>query len=395
MNTKALAALSILAVLVAAAAGVAVHFRGSSQAREAPTGHILEGLAERGNEVGKIRIETGDETFTLTRRNDAWTLEERGGYPVKFEEVRKTVSGLARLEPLEAMTSRPELYDRLGVADPSPGETSAVQVTLEDGGGTSLGSLIVGNHKPGRGRSGVYVRRPGEAQSWLANGDVQIPRTLTGWVDTEILKVDQKRVQDVRIEGPGGASLHLFRENQEGTTFAVDGVPEGRELVSPAAANPVGNALSWLNFEDVAPAEAHPAGEDAVTATFRTFDGLVVTVRTANDESGKTWARFTASYEEPPETKGEAEEASPPEEGEAGETSPPEESSSETAEGGDQPPAPEDVRREAEELQEKLAPWAFALPSYKAGYLRKTLEELLKPLPEPEPEETPGGRAGS
>jgi len=400
MNAKTLLALVLVAILAVIAASLAVRGRRSAAPTPASdVGPVLEALATRGNDVALIRVESADETLTIVRSDDGWIVEEKGGYPVKFEEVAKTVSGLAQLELLEPKTANPERYDRLGVGEPGSGTSPAIRVTLEDGTGASLGSLIVGNRKLDRGDPGVYVRRSGEAQSWLAAGDLLIPKSLTGWIESEILKVEQTRIREAVITHPDGEVLRVHRDDEEQTQFAIDGTPEDRELLSPAVASPIGNALNWLNLEDVAPAATIAMGEaETTTATYRTFDGLVVTVRTV-ERDGTTWARLAAAYEEPvlsedAETGSEGDKETSTTESAGTDATPGEDSAEasaieDAAAETEAPTPPRDVRAEAAALNERLADWTFALPSYKSTYFRKRLEDLLKPPPAQPAESAP------
>lgn len=406
MSGRTLIVLVVAAAVVGVGASVVVRRQRAATAPIPTPERLFEGLGAKVNDVALLTIEKGGEELRISRTPEGeWGLAERGGYPVEFEKVKGTIVGVADLRPVEAKTSRPELYSKIGVQDPGEGEAPAASepaapgadseptlVTLRDAQGEVLASVILGNQKPvggGGGASSVYVRRTGEAQSWLAEGLVEAPTGVTGWVEPQIVNIGQDRIGSASVTHPDGSVLAIRRDAPAVANFTVEGVPEGRELKSETAANSLASGLAYLSLEDVVPAERIDfggAGTPGRVGAFRTFDGLVVTVRTVEID-GKTWAMFEAVVADPPP-------ASVP-------TEPvpamPEGTSQEGTEAGETPPAPllapspsDAVKAEAEELNAKLGKWAFAIPSYKAQTLAMTLEGVLKETGEPPAPVEPG-----
>ena len=95
----------------------------------------------------------------------------------------------------------------------------------------------------------------------------------------------------------------------------------------------------------------------------RTYDGLIVTLRTRVDGE-RTFGAFGARFDpsRTPAAAGVAE-----------------------AEGADQLLDPAEVEAEASRLAEAWSGWVFELPSYRADYLAKRREEMLA-APPSEPE---------
>ena len=88
------------------------------------------------------------------------------------------MAGLADLRLLEAKTDQADRHARLEVEDITAKDAKSRQVTLAGADGKPLADLIVGKQNYTsdlNGLRGVYVRKPGNAQAWLAQGSVELP----------------------------------------------------------------------------------------------------------------------------------------------------------------------------------------------------------------------------
>lgn len=362
--------LATLAIVTAAAAGLAGYVLSRQSARVAatePEGPAFPALETRVNDVAGIRVARGADGFTVRRTESGWGIQDRGGYPAKFEKVKETIVALAELRLVEPRTSSPESYEKIGVEDPGGEGSTSTLVELSDASGATVAAIILGKPKTSVGFSNenaLYVRRAGEAQSWLARpgrgaGRIDVVVDPMYWVERTVIGIARDRVRSVEVtHTPGGASVFVQRDSRDTANFTLEGIPEGRELKFPTGADTVGSALAYVTMDDVRPVgeiDFDSAAESA-TAIFRTFDGLVVTVRSVTVD-GKSWARFDVTYQAPPA----------PEEG------------------------ADAVQKEAADLAARLAPWAFHVPDYQARNLAPRMEDLLKPLPGETPTDLPEG----
>jgi hypothetical protein len=170
--------------------------------------------------------------------------------------------------------------------------------------------------------------------------------------------------------------------------FAVENVPEGKELQWPGVGSGLASALQYLSLDDVQKSEGFDAA-GATTAEFTCFDGMVVTAKTIEKDS-KTWVALSARFDE---TQRAAPAGPPPPPPAEGETAP------------ETPKEPElksidDVKKEVDELNLKWSPWVYAVPGYNAANLRKKMSDLLKqdepPAPAPaDPADDPTGEHGA
>ena len=127
--------------------------------------------------------------------------------------MRRLLLGLADLSLVEPKTRRPELLSRLDLDDPGNGKSTLVRLRNRTGG--TVAELIVGKTRRGRlggGNDGVYVRKPGDKQAWLAAGSLELPADLVGWLDRRIIDVPAGRIASVTLTGSDGTVLGLRRD---------------------------------------------------------------------------------------------------------------------------------------------------------------------------------------
>lgn len=341
MQRRSLTLLALLAACLAGGAAYAL-WAGDRAVSRPPTGQrALPGLADKLGELAWMRIVHGAAKENFSLINGRWAVVEKGNYPADPERVRRLLVGLADLTLVEPKTDRVELLPRLDLDDPANGKSTLV--ALQDRTGALVGQLVIGRPRPnnlgggsggapGGGDAGVYVRRADSEQAWLARGAFNLGGDVLSWLDRRIVDVPASRVASVVLTAADGASVTLSRATPD-AKFAVEGAPEGAKFKEQAVLAAPAGALAALDLEDVKPAVELPlptAG--AATASFTTFDGLIVGLRLS--PPGQTnWVALDATGFD----KGEA---------------------------------------AAKALSLRLAPWSFAIPPDKAMLLRTTLSDL-------------------
>ena len=358
---------------------------------------FLPELGQRINDVATLSIEHAGSSFSITRGDETWGLAEKGNYPVDMAKVRQLLISLSEAEVIEEKTSSPELYERLGVQDPDESEESSTRLTLLDQGGTKLASMIVGDRRAAAGgmptagaspTEAYYLRKDGEAASWLVSGKLSVDGEESGWLEREVLNVDRERIAAARIEHGDGEVLAARKSGPEEANFELSDVPEDRELRYEGVANTFGSSLSNLSLDDVVPASDFEFSDPLTArANFWTFDHMRVDVE-LEERDEKLYARFEAAYDESGPTAPGA--LGPPVEVEKdeGEEAPPDEGAEE--EESDEL-TPEEVRAEVESINAKVAQWIYVLPSWKKSSFVKRMDEMLKELPEESAEGEEGG----
>jgi hypothetical protein len=274
--------------------------------------------------------------MTLIRDGDNWLIAEKGNYPAKASKIAQIVRAMAGLTLVEPKTQNPDLYPRLEVDDPGNGKSALVAV--KDKSGADLAQAIVGKRRYdrlGAGNDGVYLRKPGEAQTWLAHGTLDPSGDPASWLDRQIIDISEKKIAKVTLTQADGSKLVISRPAPE-AKFAVEDAPADAKFKSETTTRGPATALETLDLDDVKPAgELFVPDKDVVTASFMTFDGLTVDMRLM--ERDKTdWVAISAAG------SGSAE-------------------------------------ADAKKIEDKVSHWTYAIPAYKANLLKTKLADLVEP----------------
>jgi hypothetical protein len=335
-----LAILAGVALLALIAAWFGVHRRAAQVAPKYSETEFLPGFAAHIREAARIHIVSRKYgAFDIVfKPNKCWVLPVKNDYPASFDQVNRTLVGLAALETIEPKTARADWLHYIGLDAPPSGD--GVAITVSNDHGRVLADIIAGKSEDigdSSGAMGLFVRRPNQTQSWLARAAFQPRSNPFDWLDKTIIDIDSSRIQAANVDAPDGHSFEVHRENRSDPDFKLAVIPPGREMASDSAADGVATAISDLNFDDVKPARDIDFENAARTVT-KTFDGVSVTtdvVKTGNEY----WAEFGAMSTV----------ANPA------------------------------IGREARAITMRVSGWAYKLPDYKGAAFMTTLESLLKP----------------
>jgi hypothetical protein len=326
---SATAALVAIAIVV-----LATGDRGVSRA--APGQPAFPALAAKLGEVASVTVSRNGTTMTLIRDGDSWLVAEKGNYPANAAKISQIVRAMADLNLVEPKTQNPDLYPRLDVEDPEHGKSALVAAKDKSGG--DLAQAIVGKRRYdrlGAGNDGVYLRKPGEAQSWLARGTLDPSGDPSSWLERQIIDISEKKIAKVALTQPDGSKLVISRLAPE-AKFAVEDAPPDTKFKSETTTSGPAGALETLDLDDVKPAGELPVPDkDVVTASFTTFDGLTIDLRLVERDKSD-WVAISATG------SGSAE-------------------------------------AEAKKIEDKVSHWTYAIPAYKANLLKTKLADLIEP----------------
>jgi len=350
MTSRGLLMLAV-AALAAIAAGLWLAAREGSPDREARPGLLYPALERELDSIKTVRIiKAGDERAVQLERGDGgWTVTERAGYRADRDQLRRLVVAIAEARRLEEKTSKPEQYAALEVEDTSgPG---AKGLRIELAGPATPVNLIVG--KPGVGANAQFVRRAGEAQSWLIDRKLDASSAPDQWLEKEIVNIAADRVQSATVTAKGAKPYSAARNARGEPDFQVANLPKGKSLRSASIADSFASALSGLSLTDVKPVGELGQEPPADRATFRTFDGLVVEFE-GWMQGERRFIALKAAFD-----AAQAQRFQPT----AGK------------DGARQPGS--DVGDEATRLAARTSGWAYEIPAYRYENLFKPLAALL------------------
>jgi Domain of unknown function (DUF4340) len=337
MKHKGLIAL-LLATAASVAVAVLVSFSGGNAGTDPLVNQlVLPEVGQRLGEVARVTLVHGGASTTLLHQGDRWVVEEKGDYPVDAAKLHQTLLGLAGLRYVEAKTRKPDLYARLDVEDAGRKDAKSTLITVSDAKGTLLGEIIAGKRRVdllGGGTDGIYVRKPGNAQSWLASGTLDLPEDAAQWLDPAIVDLPRDKVEEVVLTQPDGATLDIVHDKPD-APLELKGAPADAKAKPDTLIEPT-TGLASLTLTDVRPASAMKLPDKGVShAEFVSFGGLTVKVALF-DQGGKSWAQLEASG------TGAA-------------------------------------QKEAQALNARVAPWIYAIPEYKAKAMRTKLADVTEP----------------
>ncbi len=342
MTARGILALGVLTLVALTLALILGRPDSSSEPVESQP--LVPGLRDLINEVSAVDVLDADGAalVSLRRDRDRWRVLEKAGYEADFALVHDLLRDLASGRRLEARTSNPDWYERLGVSDPGQG-SSGIALRFPDSG---LPGLLIGNLD--NTESGRFVRLEGESQTWLSDRRLDLPATTLGWLERAVMDIPASELREVTLRHPDGDFVQLRAASDDGEDWVLMNVPEGREAVQMWQLRPIANGLANLNLEGVRAHQQVPA--DAVRALYVTRDGLNFVASLFQDEDGR-WVHFTVSAEV-------------------------------AATGdGDPEPAQEDTEAlaNATAVDARLNPWQFRVSERKFENMTRRLEELLTP----------------
>ena len=380
--------LSLLGVTVLAAA-LAIYALQSGNGRledEFEPRLMFPELATRGDDVARIVVSANKDQFEIERRDGAWLLPARDGFPASPNVVRNTILSLSRMQLVERKTALAERHQTIGLVAPAAGG-DAVEIALQDEAGSVLAALLVGNVERGGGSgqdSTYFVRYPGDDQTWLARTTLQVEDDVVDWLDRNIVSITRDEIQSVRISLPNAQPYRLERPSFDVTDFSLAEIPEGRTPMPAFTLNATAFALAGLSITDVKKV-ADIEFSDPVKVSCRTFDGVLIDIELVKSGEDR-WMRLTATEAGADQVSDQGSELT----ADIEESAPQEPIGSETS---DDESATEDaVLASANEdaglsariaaLNQRVSGWAFQIPAFKYDQLAKPLEDLLEPLDE-------------
>lgn len=366
MTSRRLLILVVVAIL-AIGAGVWLAGRQSSTGSTAGTDALYPRLKEQLNSVSAVNIyKAGDARVVEMKKqsDEDWMVSERDNYPADHIKLRRLLIAIADAKLYEQKTSNPEGYATLGVEDTKGSAATSLRIELV--GAPKPVNLIVG--KQGVGARSMYVRRAGEPQSWLINTSIDTSSTPEAWLRKDIIEVSADRMQSATVETKGAKPYTAAKATRADSNFAVEGLPKGKSLSAPTAANSVAMALTGLSLSDVRAASAFQSTPPAAHATFKTFDGLIVAVDGWTQDN-KHYVALRPSFDAAQAERFKI--ATAPEEKK------PDEKKGESATPEPPKPAAPNVEEDAKKVTAKVTGWVYEIPDYKYEALFKPADQLV------------------
>ncbi len=265
--------------MIAIAIGAAVYFYASNQNQSSASANslLIPDLSENLNNINKFTVkEVGDSLLTSVSKSEkGWIVDNRAGYKANVKEVRDVFTSLSEAKLVEAKTSNPDNYPRLGVEDIDTSDAQGVLVSIE--GMPNPVEIIFGNDGSS-GKNTQYVRNKGKEKSWLINKKINFARDTTDWLQKDLLDIPPERIKTIQINHPDGTEINISNTGNAAYEFELEATAPVGKKISDSEIYQVANALSSLQLRDVISYEVlNKEAIEPIVTTFKTFDGLTIT----------------------------------------------------------------------------------------------------------------------
>ena len=294
---------AVLVVLLAVLGGGALLVYQQERAQRPPAaGQLGQPVlpALQAADIATIVIREGQSTLTLQRRNEAWTIAERAGFPADLEQVRRLVLAALGLKVGQAETIGEQDRARLKL------DGSGAQLEFRGADGKTLATLVVGikyfKREPRNPESeagdGRFVLLPESPKTAFVVADpLSLATAASGpWVAKTGFGAE--KVRSMEIAYPGGHKWRIERERDD-ADWKLTPLYAG-ESVDVIRANSASYSLNRVEIADVARPGlgTNETGLDKpVTVVASTFDGLTYTLKLGRARGEDLYAMLWISGE--------------------------------------------------------------------------------------------------
>lgn len=242
------------------------------------------------NDVERISIAQAQGHLNLSKKNDAWVVQERGDYPANFDTISDFLKKVWELKVTQAPQVGQSQLARLELTPPDKGANSGTQVEFKDKSGKTLNSLLLGKKHMKEGRNdspfgggwpdGRYVMVGNDIKTVAVVSEpfANIEAKPEEWLNKEFFKVENLRSIEVTSVNASN-NWKLVREKEGADWKLMDAKKD--EQADNGKTSVMNSALNAPSFTDVATNAADQTGlnQPTVSAKLETFDGFTYDVK--------------------------------------------------------------------------------------------------------------------
>lgn len=186
----------ILALVVVGGLWGGLELRGRSKARPQPLYPDFKIEAAE-----KITIESPQGSAVLEKENGAWIAASEDSFPAEADAIRDMLVTIAAFSRKDRISSNPQKQALYQV------DSSGASVTVQDGGGKTMASLVVG--KTGADYQSTYVRESKSNDVIMAQGAFShiFNRGKRSWQDKRIFNLQPDQVAEVGMTRAGETTV--------------------------------------------------------------------------------------------------------------------------------------------------------------------------------------------
>jgi hypothetical protein len=303
MNARVVGVLLVLLAALGGGALLVQQQAGSQKSGDSALGQpLLKDL--QAASVASIVIRQPKAALTLAKKDDRWTIAERGGFPADFDKVREFV-----LKVIAA---------KIGQSEPI-GEKDRARLNLDDSGtvveflgadGKPLARLTAGKkyfkaepENPAKAiGDGRYVALPGDDKRVYVIADplTQASTKTADWISKSTLGVEKIKSLEVKYADSTTWKVERSGDNAD---WKLAGA-RGDEKLEITKANAASYTFGQLQIADLAAKDLKPedAGLDKPTlVTATTLDGISYALKVGKPEGDNVYATLDVTGEAKPE----------------------------------------------------------------------------------------------
>ena len=272
-----------------------------------------------GETLAQIKIEKGTNTLTLEKKNEAWTLKERGGYPANFTEISSAIMKLRELKSVQTEKIGASQLGRLELLPPGAGANTATRVEFRDAGGKALETLLLGKTQMGEDKQAAQFGG-GEMGGfpkgrWLMVGEAKDTVSLVSdplsnltpnpgeWLNKDFFKVE--KIKSISVTHAAATNSWTLSRTNEGAGDWLLADAKPGEALDPGKTSGFTSVLSSPSFNDVvADPKPEALGLDKATIiAIETFDGFHYTLKAGEKKEDNQPLTLSVSADLPKERK--------------------------------------------------------------------------------------------
>jgi len=194
------------------------------------------------DKVSNINLQNKEKTLSFKKNNTGdWEIINKDNFPAQMNLVNDLLLGVANLKVIEQKTKDPKLYSLLQVDDVTNENSNAIAMTLKDLNDNILVNLLVGKRERqtilGSKAEQLYIRKDGDPQSWLVEGNLPVSLEFKDWVNQPLLPITANDIQKIIISNNYSKDpVVIYKETNDGD-FYVKETTEKIATITPIQQN--------------------------------------------------------------------------------------------------------------------------------------------------------------
>ena len=154
--------------------------------------------------VASVNIQGYNHSLLFRKNNLAgWEIVSNANFPARINLINDLLLGVAYLKIIEQKTQNQKLYCLLDLEDAQSKPSNAIAITLKDQNNKVLANLLVGKKKTITNFTGsteqIYVRKKGQDQCWLVEGNLPTSLEFKDWVQQPLLPITAEDINKISI----------------------------------------------------------------------------------------------------------------------------------------------------------------------------------------------------